>query len=43
MKPTARQIYAIARILMKQAGLRWPQTRTDASELIDRLRATPAE
>jgi hypothetical protein len=37
-KPTIRQVYAIARALLKDAGEAWPQTREEASELIDRLR-----
>jgi hypothetical protein len=45
-KPTIRQVYAIARILLAEAGERWPANREEASELIDRLRerdAGPAE
>lgn len=37
-KPTIRQVYAIARALLKEAGEAWPQTREEASGLIDRLR-----
>ena len=37
-KPTIRQVYAIARALLKDTGEAWPQTREEASELIDRLR-----
>ncbi len=37
-KPTIRQVYAIARALLKEAGEAWPQTQEEASELIDRLR-----
>jgi hypothetical protein len=37
-KPTIRQVYAIARILLAEAGERWPASREEASELIDRLR-----
>jgi hypothetical protein len=37
-KPTIRQVYAIARILLAEAGERWPANREEASELIDRLR-----
>ncbi|HST26280.1 MAG TPA: hypothetical protein VLJ76_09825 [Gaiellaceae bacterium] len=36
-KPTVRQVYAIARLLLKETDERWPQTREQASELIDRL------
>jgi hypothetical protein len=46
-KPTIRQVYAIARILLAGTGERWPANREEASELIDRLRerddAGPAE
>ena len=37
-KPTIRQVYAIARALLRESGEAWPQTREEASELIDRLR-----
>ena len=37
-KPTIRQVYAIARALLQESGEAWPQTREEASELIDRLR-----
>jgi hypothetical protein len=37
-KPTIRQVYAIARILLAEADERWPANREEASELIDRLR-----
>ncbi len=37
-KPTIRQVYAIARTLLKETGVAWPRTREEASELIDRLR-----
>jgi hypothetical protein len=37
-KPTVRQIYAIARLLLAEAGEGWPETREEASELIERLR-----
>jgi len=37
-KPTIRQVYAIARLLLAEAGERWPANREEASELIDRLR-----
>jgi len=36
-KPTIRQVYAIARLLLADTGERWPANR-EASELIDRLR-----
>jgi hypothetical protein len=42
-KPTIRQVYAIARALLKDADERWPQTREEASELIDRLRERDGE
>ncbi len=37
-KPTIRQIYAIARLLLAEAGEGWPEDRGEASELIERLR-----
>jgi hypothetical protein len=37
-KPTIRQVYAIARLLLAETGERWPANREEASELIDRLR-----
>jgi hypothetical protein len=37
-KPTIRQIYAIARLLLAEAGEAWPANREEASELIERLR-----
>lgn len=37
-KPTIRQVYAIARILLAEAGEAWPKNREEASELIERLR-----
>lgn len=37
-KPTVRQVYAIARLLLTEAGEAWPATREEASELIERLR-----
>jgi hypothetical protein len=36
--PTPKQIYAIARELLDDAGVPWPATRREASELIARLR-----
>ena len=42
-KPTVRQVYAVARALMREAGEAWPQTREEASELIDRLRERDEE
>jgi len=37
-KPTVRQVYAIARLLLAEAGEAWPESREEASELIDRFR-----
>jgi hypothetical protein len=37
-KPTVRQVYAIARLLLSEAGEAWPETREEASELIERFR-----
>jgi hypothetical protein len=37
-KPTIRQVYAIARLLLAEAGEAWPRNREEASELIERLR-----
>lgn len=38
-KPTVRQVYALARELCERVGEEFPQTRGEASELIQRLRA----
>jgi hypothetical protein len=38
-KPTAKQVYALARELCAQAGEEFPGTRGEASRLIERLRA----
>ena len=38
MRPTVRQIYALAAALCEKAGEEFPETREDASELIERLR-----
>jgi hypothetical protein len=37
-KPTVKQVYAIARLLLDEAGEAWPGTREEASELIERFR-----
>jgi len=37
-KPTARQVYALAAALCERVGEDFPETREDASELIERLR-----
>jgi hypothetical protein len=37
-KPTIRQVYALAAALCERAGEEFPETREDASELIERLR-----
>ena len=37
-KPTVKQVYALARELCERAGEKFPSTRADASELIERLR-----
>jgi hypothetical protein len=37
-RPTVRQIYALAAALCERAGEEFPETREDASELIERLR-----
>ena len=42
-KPTVRQVYAIARLLLTEAGEAWPATREEASELIERLRGREQE
>ena len=39
-KPTVRQVYAIARLLLAESGEAWPDTREEASELIERLRGS---
>ena len=42
-KPTIRQIYAVARALCERCGEQFPETRADASELIERLRTGQPE
>jgi len=37
-RPTIRQVYALAAALCERAGEDFPETRDDASELIERLR-----
>ena len=37
-KPTVRQVYALTSALCEQAGEAFPETREEASELIERLR-----
>ena len=37
--PTVRQVYALAAALCERQGEQFPETRVDASELIERLRA----
>jgi len=37
-RPTIRQIYALAAALCERLGEEFPETRGDASELIERLR-----
>ena len=37
-KPTIRQIYAVARALCERCDERFPETKGEASELIERLR-----
>ena len=37
--PTVRQVYALAAALCEKQGEQFPETRVDASELIERLRA----
>ena len=37
-RPTVPQVYALAAALCERAGERFPETRADASELIERLR-----
>ena len=38
MRPTVRQIYALAAALCEKAGEEFPESREYASELIERLR-----
>ena len=38
VRPTVRQIYALAAALCERAGEEFPETRDAASELIERLR-----
>jgi hypothetical protein len=37
-KPTVRQVYALAAELCERMGEEFPESRADASELIERLR-----
>jgi hypothetical protein len=37
-RPTVRQIYALAAALCERMGEEFPETRTEASEVIERLR-----
>jgi hypothetical protein len=37
-KPTVRQVYALAAALCERLGEEFPESRADASELIERLR-----
>jgi hypothetical protein len=37
-KPTVRQVYALAAALCERIGEEFPESRGDASELIERLR-----
>ena len=37
-RPTTRQVYALAAALCERAGEGFPETRAEASELIERLR-----
>ena len=37
-KPTVRQVYALAAALCERMGEEFPETRGDASQLIERLR-----
>ena len=37
--PTVRQVYALAAALCERMGEEFPETRDDASELIERLRS----
>jgi hypothetical protein len=38
VRPTVRQIYALAAALCEKTGEELPETREDASELIERMR-----
>jgi hypothetical protein len=38
-RPTGRQIYALAAALCRHVGERFPATRFEASELLDRVRS----
>ena len=37
-KPTVRQVYALAAALCERMGEEFPESKSDASELIERLR-----
>lgn len=43
MKPTVRQVYALARALCIRCGEPWPETRAAASVLIERTRGDTVE
>jgi hypothetical protein len=42
-RPTVRQVYALARLLLQRDGEVWPPSRSAASELIERLRRQEGE
>jgi hypothetical protein len=41
-KPTVKQVYALAATLCERAGERFPQTMSEASALLDKLRGGKA-
>lgn len=42
VKPSARQVYAIAHMTVEALQLSWPGSRAEASELIGQLKALQA-
>lgn len=38
-RPTRRQIYALASLLLEREGLPWPDSRDAAGRLLERLRS----
>jgi hypothetical protein len=41
-RPSSRQVYYVARLLVDAAGIEWPESRAAMSQLIERLQPAPA-
>lgn len=39
-RPSRRQIYALANLLLERQGLAWPDSEREAAALLERLRTT---